>query len=249
MENASKALIMAGSVLIALLIIGALLLMFNNVSTYEQSNMQNIKEAQVVEFNNQFTTYIRNDVRGNELYSLLNRVVDYNKRKTIEGDAGAIEIGYSPMKVEFSLKSKDGKKDKRNLTMDGVSRLFPEHGNEFTVGKSTNEFQNDINNKLKEIRGEYTDEVLKNLAIGITEIFLEENATDVEKQEALSNFNHITGQNFTNYNDVLKAKAGVYTYYEYIQFKRAHFDCIDSEYDSNTGRIKSLKFQFNGKIQ
>ncbi len=32
MENASKALIMAGSVLIALLIIGALILMFNNLS-------------------------------------------------------------------------------------------------------------------------------------------------------------------------------------------------------------------------
>ena len=35
MENASKALIMAGGVMIALLIIGSLLLMFNNLSSYQ----------------------------------------------------------------------------------------------------------------------------------------------------------------------------------------------------------------------
>lgn len=74
MENATKALVMAGSILIALLIIGALLLMFNNLSSYQNTNQQNIKDAQIVEFNNQFTTYIRDDVKGNELYSLLNSV-------------------------------------------------------------------------------------------------------------------------------------------------------------------------------
>ena len=34
MENASKALIMAGSILIGLMVIGALLLMFNSLSSY-----------------------------------------------------------------------------------------------------------------------------------------------------------------------------------------------------------------------
>ena len=37
MENASKALVMAGGILIALLVIGALLLMFNQVSDYQRS--------------------------------------------------------------------------------------------------------------------------------------------------------------------------------------------------------------------
>ena len=38
MENASKALIMAGGILIALLVLGALLLMINNLSDYQKSN-------------------------------------------------------------------------------------------------------------------------------------------------------------------------------------------------------------------
>ena len=85
MENASKALVMAGSILIGLLVLGALILLFNNLSSYQNADIQNTRQAQVVEFNNEFTTYIREDVRGNELYSLLNRIIDYNKRKTLEG--------------------------------------------------------------------------------------------------------------------------------------------------------------------
>ena len=54
MENASKALIMAGSVLIALMIIGALLLMFNSLTSYQDTNTQGEREAQVIEFNNQY---------------------------------------------------------------------------------------------------------------------------------------------------------------------------------------------------
>ena len=44
MENASKALLMAAGVLIALIIIGALLLMFNNLSNYQETNTQNTRE-------------------------------------------------------------------------------------------------------------------------------------------------------------------------------------------------------------
>ena len=81
MENASKALIMAGSVLITLVIIGALLLMFNSLSSYQQVGEQNTKEAQVIAFNNQFETYLRNNVRGSDMISLMHRILDYNNRK------------------------------------------------------------------------------------------------------------------------------------------------------------------------
>ena len=75
MENASKALIMAGSVLIALLIIGALILMFNSLSSYQKTNVEGTRSSQIVEFNNQYDTYDRKNVRGSDLYSLLNKVI------------------------------------------------------------------------------------------------------------------------------------------------------------------------------
>ena len=73
MENASKALLIAGSVLIALMIIGALLLMFSNLSSYQDTNVQGERSAQVVEFNNRFSTYNHDNIRGSDLYSLLNK--------------------------------------------------------------------------------------------------------------------------------------------------------------------------------
>ncbi|MCI8759862.1 MAG: hypothetical protein HFJ34_01845 [Clostridia bacterium] len=44
-------------------------------------------------------------------------------------------------------------------------------------------------------------------------------------------------------------KIDVYTYYEYVQFKRARFNCIDTGYDEKTGRIIRMKFEFNGKFE
>ena len=66
MENASKALIMAGSVLIALMIIGALMLMFGNLTSYQETDTQGTRSAQIAEFNQQFETYDRDDVRGSD---------------------------------------------------------------------------------------------------------------------------------------------------------------------------------------
>ena len=48
MENASRALVMAGSILIGLLVLGALILLFRNLSSYQNSEVQNTRQAQVV---------------------------------------------------------------------------------------------------------------------------------------------------------------------------------------------------------
>lgn len=45
-------------------------------------------------------------------------------------------------------------------------------------------------------------------------------------------------------------KEDVLTYYEYMQFKRARFECdVDSiRYSTETGRILSMTFNFTGDI-
>ena len=57
MENASKALLMAGGILIALMIIGALVLLGNNLSNYKSNEDISVHQAQIAEFNNQFEPY------------------------------------------------------------------------------------------------------------------------------------------------------------------------------------------------
>ena len=57
MENASKALLMAGGILIALLILGALIMMFTSLQDYQNTNDAQTKNSQIAQFNNQFEPY------------------------------------------------------------------------------------------------------------------------------------------------------------------------------------------------
>ena len=80
MENASRALVMAGGVLIALLVLGALMLMFNNLSVYQNQQDQNVKNDQIAEFNNQFIPYEKDNLTLMELKSVYNKIQSNNQR-------------------------------------------------------------------------------------------------------------------------------------------------------------------------
>lgn len=244
MENASKALIMAGSVLIALLIIGALLLMFNNLSSYQETDTQSTKEAQVIEFNNQYETYNRKNVRGSELYSLMNRVVDYNKRKSTKGTGKNEEgqyLAYAPMTIEVDLK---GKKQDFYAPSNYNNHLIK---NKYTISDTNNEFKTDFYDTIQKYEKELGEDALNNLVAGFNEIF-----NNLDEEEAVRNFNSACkSEKVRNMNDIKNQYKKVCQYYEYVAFKRARFNCIteDTTYDSKTGRITKMKFEFTGKFE
>lgn len=80
MENASKALLMAGGMLIALLIIGSLVLMFANLQNYQNNEDISAKQAQIAEYNNQFEPYNKDELTLMELKSVYNKIVSNNKK-------------------------------------------------------------------------------------------------------------------------------------------------------------------------
>lgn len=81
MENASKALIIAGGILIALVIISALVILFNQIgSTYSREG-ESLTIEQMEEYNRRFAAYNNTSgLYGSELLSLANLVVDYDNR-------------------------------------------------------------------------------------------------------------------------------------------------------------------------
>ena len=109
MENASKALLMAGGMLIALLTISLLVLMFTRISAVQRTNNVDEAEMTTTEFNNQFSTYNNNHVRGSELYSCLNRAVDYNKTVTIVSEEGKNwrDAQYEPIEIDLDFSGKE----------------------------------------------------------------------------------------------------------------------------------------------
>ena len=263
MENATKALLMAAGVLIALMILAGLMFMFNNLHNFQTTGTQNQREAQVVEFNNQYEPYNRNDVRGSDLYSLLNKVVDYNRRKSTKGtgtnEKGISDDGqylaYQAMKIAFEINNSE-------LTLDGTNRLFT-GSNQYTVDDITNKFKDDIKEEIDKLEDKYTASALQNMCKAVNEIFVNTNGKNEEDKhkamlDAVVAYNNCCkkGENketdsknlTTSFNDIQEIKDDVYEYYEYVQFKRAIFKCTKTEYNNNTGRITKMEFQATGKF-
>lgn len=100
MENASKALIMAGSVLIAILVIGILVFGYNQMSNIEQTKEDSEYIDKMQEYMIRFEQFNRgkdNPLYGSELLSLANLQEDYN-----ESDA-RIDVGYDKIIINVKI--------------------------------------------------------------------------------------------------------------------------------------------------
>lgn len=127
MENASRALLIAGGVLISIIVISLFMLMMNSLTDYQQSNNQSQRQKQLVAFNNQFEGYLRDDVSGVDMISLINKVVYYNRTQSTAGtgelDTGK-EFGYEPITLELEFPKINGQKSTFLLAMNSSNQLF-----------------------------------------------------------------------------------------------------------------------------
>ena len=98
MENATKALLMAGGLLISILVVGLLVIGYRSISDYQQSASNIKKDQQLSSFNQNFTQYVRDDLVGTDVISLVNKIADYNKKT---GGVGEIDYSY---KISIKIK-------------------------------------------------------------------------------------------------------------------------------------------------
>ena len=77
MENASKALIMAGAVLIAILLISVGLILVNSGKGVADSGKKAMQTQEIQTFNSQFTPY-EGIISGTEVKSLINKIIASN---------------------------------------------------------------------------------------------------------------------------------------------------------------------------
>lgn len=80
MENASKALLIAGSVLIAILLIAVGMKVFNSTSNTTDSAKTTMEATAIATFNNKFIPYIGTSKSGSQVRSLINVVMSSNAK-------------------------------------------------------------------------------------------------------------------------------------------------------------------------
>lgn len=92
MENMAKALEMAGSVLIGILILGCLVFTYSKITENEKIEKDSERIKQAVDFNKDYEAYNRNNLYGSDIFSVANMIENYNIKESDTKDYGRIEI-------------------------------------------------------------------------------------------------------------------------------------------------------------
>lgn len=100
MENASKALTIAGAVLIAVMLAVLVYYVFNHWGEIQKMKQEDVETVKVEEFNKSYLSYEK-VLYGSELLGLVNKMSDYN----ISDDVKYNAYGTMDLKVEIKLLS------------------------------------------------------------------------------------------------------------------------------------------------
>lgn len=228
MENASKALIMAGGILIALLVIGALVLMFNQLSYYQRTETDSEKTQQLADFNKEYVQFTYDDIKGYELISLVNKVIDYNIKEEVGNS-----VDYTKkITVAINMKGFKSKYGVKNITS-----LFTK--DTYTINNSNTIFSEDLNN-FRSMENTYTLSAMNKLSANY----------DTLKQAKAENQNsyetkikEIVGKVVKNNSGNTISLTEIEQYREYSEFKSSTFKPGNVEYHNN-GQVKQLSFEF-----
>ena len=116
MENASKALIIAGGVLIAILVISLLVTGWNNLTHFSKVQEEVESAEQIIKFNKEYESYDKSIVRGYELISLENLVDDTNRRYSTVKGFKELEFYIKLLKGTTLVNSLSSKVSTKNIT-------------------------------------------------------------------------------------------------------------------------------------
>ena len=100
MENASKALLIAGAILLAILIIAIGMFIYNSANSTIQDSMTNMSTQEIEAFNNEFNTY-KGYQTGSQISSLMNKLIAHSN--TYNEDTAKIPNVYFPDKVSATV--------------------------------------------------------------------------------------------------------------------------------------------------
>lgn len=80
MENASKALLIAGGILLSLLILSLLVMLLSSISSSKLTEEEKLAAKELKEFNDQWEAYNKKVLYGTDLISVVNKAIDNNKK-------------------------------------------------------------------------------------------------------------------------------------------------------------------------
>lgn len=251
MENATKALLISAGIMLAVMILSLMLVIYNQISSYYAAQHEEKEIEQLKDFNEIFENYHRDKIRGSDMLSLMNRIIDYNERQSYEENKQ-----YPRMRVTIDLGSHiDEFKFSGGLTTPNV---LPVRG--VITNKATGD-QRTEDKKLIAVTEIENVLISNNTALNLTSTKLQQLSADIsnividpvyETEDSVNADNirekrknilkSILGRECAD-QEIETLKDIACQYYEFTQFKRALFNCTEVIYDQATGRICEMNFE------
>ena len=219
MENASKFLLMAGGILIALLVISALVLMFNQIGDYEKGKSNTEKVSQVADFNKEFMVFTYDNIQGTDIISLANKIVNFNSKSGMQNS-----INYDKkikLYLNFGNKNKSGS---FAYKLGGNPVIFTKDS--YFIENYSSEFLQLISIYM-EYDNKFSIKVMNRLSANYSSL-----------QDGTKTIKDVTGRSDIS-QDIIK---DIPKYREYSEFKGSTFKNTKIEYDGE--QIKNMYFEF-----
>lgn len=216
MENASRALVIAGGVLLSLIIIGVVMFAYRGITSLQKEKDISLSNEQVSKINEQIEKYTKKSViYGSEVLSICNAIEDYS-RKYPESEKISAKI-----KIKADGKDNDIKecfKDK----YDGIQSLKNDYNEAIRI--------RDVNGKTTISNGKTIEELYD---------FLE---TGGENGDKLNSYFELYGLNDSPTTTLILLKR--YELYKgYINTFREKRFKASVVYSNTTGIIKKIEIQ------
>lgn len=219
MENATKALEMAGSVLIGLLILGCLVFAYNQLAAVKQDEETSKRIQQASDFNKDYLAYDRDNLYGSDIFSIANLIINYNKKEHDNKDYTEITIS-----VKIKSKIRDAK-------------YFDKGAGETYNANQIASAYKALSDKITNVgKTPYFKKVVSYWANYGTSTRLE-NQINQEIKNPNENMIANLKADIQEYNDLVS---------EQKDMVRKTFKCSKVEYDQNTGRVIKMEFEERG---
>lgn len=147
MENASKALLLTGSILVGIILLSLFMFVFSRMSEFQKSRASDITQEQILAHNEDYLSYQKGAMHGTDVITVLNKAIDNNERHRNDK---SYEVN-----IEFTLKE-DIKAYIITYTLDNRTKKYSKKteyikantgGINFLAGKTYS-----IKNNLNEIK-------------------------------------------------------------------------------------------------
>ena len=217
MENAAKALTIAGTILISVLVISAVVFMYRDLTSVKRQDAENQKVQEITDFNKSFESFDKT-LNGAKMLSLANKIQDYNTKYV-----DRMSEGYNPIVLYVDNSETYNNSD----TYKGYK--YYEYYSQ--LQKDVDEMMND-----KYISANYL-EALNEAQKKLNSI------NHLEKEQAGETLKELSQKLGINYNKAYSNCGNDYRIYEqYLKIKKQTFKPAGIEYDKRNGRITKMSY-------